>query len=184
LHFETILLLNLQDAMCMKSRITVLFVFFSFGLVNAFVFSKANGISATQFAPQTGDTIPKRNLHGKGRRINPYPIILQKFFTRVWSGNTTCNGDEGKSPSVLTITGKDSVDVYVSGLLHSKAKVVGAIRGYMIIIEPQKIHSSKGEHLVEGNFILSNDFNSLTGNYTSKLKGKTDTCTVVYHPQQ
>jgi|GEM_PF-6021069 hypothetical protein len=167
----------------MKSFVTCIFIFCSLGLVSAFISGKSTGGHTTS-AAEYSDTIPQRNPRGNGRRINPYPILLQKFFTRTWNGFTVCKGDTSKVPSVLTITSKDPVDVYVSGLIHQNSKVVAAIRGYMVIIRPQKIHSPKGEHLVEGDFILSNDFNSLTGKYTSKLKGKTDTCIAVYRAQQ
>ena len=181
---KTILFWHLQSCMRIKVFITGILVLSSLGIVNAWMLNHPSAKSVSSTTEQTNDTIPKRNLHGKGRRINPYPIVLQKFFTHVWKGYTICNGDTTKIPSELTVTGKDSVDVYVSGLIHHKSKLSGAVRGYMIIVESQKIRSPKGEHLVEGTFILSNDFNSLTGNYTNKLNGKTDTCTAVYHPVQ
>ena len=115
---------------------------------------------------------------------NPYPIIPQKDFTRLWDGAAYCNGDTQGVAASLNLSRMDSSDVYVSGFLGSKNKVEARIRGYMVLIKPQNIGMAEGNYMVEGSFVLSNDRSTFKGFYTTKYNGKTDSCKAVLHPQR
>lgn len=143
--------------------------------------SRNTRVGPINSAAGQNDSIAKQRPHGQGRRPYPYPAILQKYFTHAWSGVTACNGDTLKSPASLNITRKDSIHVYITGLQLHKTKLLAGIRGYELIIQAPQEHINREESLA-GSFIISNDFHTLTGSYTIKRGGHTDSCTAIFYP--
>lgn len=175
--------LHLQFKISMNTLATGSFVLCILLAVNAAVSCKPPREAAKAYVQQTNTGQP----HSGGRerrRPNPYPVILQKFFTHPWSGFKWCNNDTTKIPEALTLTTKDSVDVYITGFHNNQIRVEGAIRGYMVIIRPQKIPLPGGNRTIEGVLVLSNDLNTLKGYYTTQTGAHTDSCTASFHPVQ
>jgi len=167
-------------------RIFVVIIFFLFsGVVTGSLVScnpsKATAASKSEQQAHstliTGESNPQH-------RANPYPVIPQKDFTRVWSGLKKCNNGKDESASTLTIASRDSANVFLSGFFSAGDSVVGKVRGYMVIIQHQSIRSIAVDNAIEGSFVLSNDHNTLKGFLTTQLNGHVDSCSAVYHLPQ
>jgi len=144
------------------------------------VFALSRLVMACSFPHKAGSPVV---IQGGGGHGNPYPVISQRRFTRVWTGFKKCNNSNDETPSKITITSKDSMELYVSGFINAGDKIEGKTRGYTVLISLQRAGSGKRENTIEGTFDLSNDGNTLRAFLVSHINGHRDSCSAVYHPE-
>ena len=120
------------------------------------------------------------NPNAMQHHANPYPVIQQKYFLNTWTGTESCENN-AQNPSSVTLTARDSLSVFISGLFNTADKLEGTIRGYVVIIKQQTITLMPKGCTIDGTLILSNDHQTLNGYFKKQINGQVDSCNAVYH---